>query len=279
MATAQEYYNDDSQHGNYQYVSLDEVINGLMLDSQDDDSYLKNIRRSTVLAHAKHGVKELNKGAANDILAAEITVGSDLKVILPQDYVNYVRVSLVTDDYKLVPLNINTNMSIAVGYLQDHNYDILFDNEGRPLTSDASNAYNKPFKIYEFEDECLVNGRFTADASKLSKYGEFHIDERRGCIVFSSNLEGREIVLEYVSDGLQWELIDEADITVHKYVFEALRAYIIYNCVSNRRNVPRNYKLDKKAEYKTLKHQAKLQRLDFKLIEVDKVMRSKTKWI
>lgn len=278
MPTAQEYYEDDSLHGNYQYVSLKDIIDAMEMESQDDDSYLKNTKRSTFLTHAKAGIKELNKSAANDILAIEITVGTDLTVVLPQDYVNYVRVSLVTDTYKLVPLNVNRNMSIAVGYLQDHEYEILFDNEGEILTSDASNVYNKPFQIYEFDRSCM-GGQFMLDTSQISKYGEFNVDERRGKLVFSSNLSGREIVLEYISDGLQWQYIDESDITIHKHIEEALKAFIIHRVVSNRRNVPRSYKEDKRREYKTLLHQAKLDRADFKLLEIDKVMRSKKKWL
>lgn len=278
MATAQEYYEDDSLHGNYQYVSLKDIIDAMEMESQDDDSYLKNTKRSTFLTHAKAGIKELNKSAANDILAVEITVGTDLTVVLPQDYVNYVRVSLVTDNYKLVPLNINRNMSIAIGYLQDHEYEILFDNEGGILTSDASNAYNKPFQIYEFDRSCM-GGQFMLDTSQISKFGEFNVDERRGKLVFSSNLSGREIVLEYISDGLQWQYIDESDITIHKHIEEALKAFIIHRVVSNRRNVPRSYKEDKRREYKTLLHQSKLDRADFKLLEIDKVMRSKKRWL
>ncbi|MGV6830319.1 MAG: hypothetical protein ACWA5P_01995 [bacterium] len=289
MAGAQAYYDDSSQHGNYQYISLDEIINTVVLETQNDDSLLKNVKRSTILAHAKRGVKELNKHTANDILAVEITVGDDLKVVLPQDYVNYVRVSLVTDDYKLVPLNINYNINVAQGYLQDHDYNLLFDNEGCVLTADASNAYNKPFKIFEFDNCEIPIGHTTSynnagaawrtDTSKISRHGEFVIDERRGAIVFSSNLSGREIVLEYVSDGLQWQNIDSGDITVHKYISEALIAWIEYHCIRNKRHVTRYDKRDKLREYKTLLHQAKMQRAGVNMIEVEKALRSKSKWL
>lgn len=276
--SAQTYYEDESSHGNYQYESLKTIVDGIVFESQDDDSFLKNTKRSTFLYHAKRGIKELNKGTANDILAVEITVGTNLVVTLPQDFVDYVRVSLVTDEYTLVPLNINRNISIATGYLQDHEYEILFDNDGGILTSDASNAYNKPFKIYEFDKNCL-GGYFMTDTGKLSQYGEFNINERRGNIVFSSNLEGREIVLEYVSDGLHWENIDEEDITVHKYVEEALKAYVRWQTVTNKRTVPRNYVEEKRREYNTLKHQAKLDRSDLKLLEISKTLRTKKRWV
>lgn len=279
MPSAQSYYEDSSQHGNYQYESLKNIVDGLLFAAEDDDNYLKNTRRSRIVDACKRGIKELNKSVASDVLAVEVTIGTDLKLVLPQDYVNWVRVSLVTDDYKLVPLNVNYNMSIATGYLQDNEYQILFDNDGEILTADASNAYNKPFQIFEFETSGFGKGDYTTDASQFSAYGQFNIDERRGCMVFSSNLSGREVVIEYISDGLQWQLIDETDITVHKHIVEAVREFAIWQLVENRRSVPDNYKERKRRRYKTLKHQAAKDRAGLKLIEINRVMRSKHKWI
>lgn len=279
MASAIDYYEDEASHGNYQYIPLSEIINRLLLNSQDDDSYLKNIKRSRLLSEAKNGIRELNKSVANDILSIEVTIGEDLKWVLPQDYVNYVRVSVVGEDFKLFPLNVNRNISIATGYLQDNDYEILFDEDGEVLTADSSNGYNKPYKRYKFVDGgCMQNG-FTNKANKISQYGEFTIDERRGCILFSSDLMNKEIVLEYISDGVNWERINEDEVTVHKHLSEALNDYIYYFCIAGRRNVPVNEKQRALRRYKTTKHQAKIDRMDFSLIELDKEMRGKSRWI
>lgn len=284
MPTQQEYLADTANLGNYQYVSLSKIIGDMELESMDDDSYLKNVNRVKLIQHAKQGIKELNRHTAREIKAFEITIGDDYRVALPQDYVSYVRVSMVLDDLKLAPLNINRNIQTAVGYLQDNDYQILFDNDGNILTADSSNAYNIPYQIYDFvgkdyADLNLGNNSFLTDANKLTTTGEFTIDERRGYMLFSSNLEGRNIVIEYLSDGLELEKIDSSEITIHKYIETPLKDYIYYHCIQRRRNVPRVEKKAALDRYKTTKHEATLLLTNIRLIEIDREMRSKTRWL
>lgn len=278
MATAYEYHNDATQHGNYQYVPLNEVIDGLLVEANDNDSYLKNTKRSTLLYYAKQGIKKLNRTVANEVLAVEITVGSTLSLTLPQDFVDYLRVSVVSEDFKLLPLKINHTVNLAKGYLQDHNSEILFAQDGSMLTADASNAYNKPFKRYELlTDECR-GGRFNLDTSKASKNGEFVIDYRRGKILFDSELAEKEIVLEYVSDGLNWEYIDETEVTIHKDIEEPLRDWVYYSCIAQRRNVPMVEKNRALNAFKAARHKAKLVIAKFKMFEISKALDIGSVW-
>lgn len=278
MSTAEEYHNDASQHGNYQYVSLSELIDGLLVEANDDDSYLKNTKRSTLLYHAKQGIKKMNRTVANEILAVEITVGSSLSLTLPQDFVDYIRVSVVSDDYRLLPLKINHNANLATGYLQDHDSEILFAQDGSILTADASNAYNKPFKRYELSFSRCKGGVFNADTSKASINGEFVIDYRKGKILFDSELAEKEIVLEYVSDGLNWEYIDETEVTIHKNIEEPLRDWVYYACVAQRRNVPQMEKNRALNAYKATRHHAKLATAKFKMVDIAKALDAGSMW-
>jgi hypothetical protein len=58
------------------------------------------------------------------------------------------------------------------------------------------------------------------------------MNEREGKIAFSSNLLGRLIVLEYISDGLAYD----EDTQIPKLAEEALYACMIYSIMSNRDN-------------------------------------------
>jgi hypothetical protein len=61
-------------------------------------------------------------------------MGDTLDIIMPPDYVNYVRISYVNPDTgELMELSRNENLPIATAYLQDHNADILFDDDGYAL--------------------------------------------------------------------------------------------------------------------------------------------------
>lgn len=267
-----EYIENKEAHGAYQYVSLKTIIDNMVLESLDDDSYLKNTARFRLLQYAKQGIRELTQEAANDILAFEITVPDNLAVVVPKDYVNWVRISLVTRDpitngFMLQPLNENRNINTAIGYLQDHKGDLLFDNKGMILTSDSSNAFAHPYKRYKVSDlGSCGQGKFL-DTSKVSKYGEFVIDERKGVILFSSDLMDKEVVIEYISDGLQAELSEE-EVTVHKDLQQTLENWIYYACIERRRNVPANEKQRALLRYKTTLHEAKLDRLNLKLYEI-----------
>ena len=277
IVTPEEYHGDEDLHGKYQFSTLKDIIDGLELEAQDDDSFLKNTKRSKILYNAFQGIKEVNKRAANNILAIEITVPNNLTFALPQDYVNYVRVSVVTIDpvtssRRLEVLDINRNINISTGYLQDNNGDILFDNDGQILTSDGDNAYGLPYKRYAFSES---GGQFKLDTSKLSQYGEYTIDETRGKILFGSELMDREIVLEYISDGVQAN-ITETEITVHKDVVQAIKDWTYYACIASKRNVPQNEKERALRRYKTVLHQSKLDRADFNLTQISREMRTKS---
>lgn len=263
--TEEQYYSDPKSHGKYQYVPLNDIIENMLSETYDEDSYLKNTSRSKLLKHALNGIKQLNTNTANDILAVEITVPDSLYITMPFDYVDWVRISVIIDG-KLQPLNENKKINTAIAYLQDHKGELLFDDRGMVLTADSGNIYNTPYQRYKVESCCGCGGGNFSNKD-FSKYGEFVIDERRGTIAFSSDLMDKDIVLEYISDGLQADLREE-DITIHKYLQEPLENLIYHLCIERRRNVPANEKQRAFQRYKGSLHQAKLDKMNFKLYEV-----------
>lgn len=281
MATEQlpvDYYDDQDNYGQYQYVSLDEIVNAMMLETQEEDSFLKNTKRSKILYHAKEGVRNFSRDTANKVKGFEITVPESLVWPLPQDYVNYADISVVVKDeitgsYRLKPLDINYNIHSSIGYLQDNQGDILFDMDGNILEADSLNAIAHPYKSYQFMPGCF-GGNPLVDTSKFSKNGEFTIDQEQ--IMFSSNLSDKEVVIRYVSDGLEGELWAEK-VTVHKYLKEALEDYIYYECICRKRNVPMNEKQRANGKYKAAKHKAKMAMADFDMLLISRVMRTAQK--
>jgi hypothetical protein len=282
METPEEYYTTPSSFGSYQFVTLKEVVDGLLTPAKlDSDNYLKNTNRALIVYHAKMGIKELTKSTSATTLSIEMTVGDNSCIVMPQDYVDWVRISVVVVDStngsrKLQVLNINRDINIATGYLQDNNAQILFDNAGSIITADASNAYNIPYQSYEFTND-YSGGNAGLDTSKLSAFGEFTIDENNGKIVFSANLINKEVVVEYQSDGLQWEAFGEGDIKVHKHIEQALKDWTYYACIEQRQMVPANEKQRALKRYMTTKHQAKKDRAGFDMNEISRQMRIKSK--
>jgi len=274
--TPQEYYQDPNSHGQYQYVSLKDMVDNMLLEASEDDSFLKNVKRSKIINHARQAIRTATRQVSTKKLCIEVTVPDTLFWALPQDFVHYKRISVVvldqtTNSLRLKVLNVNQNINTATGYLQDNNSDLLFDSNGEILTADSSNGYNLPYKTYSFSTSFQPN----QDASKLSKYGEFVIDEERNCILFDSSLRDQEVVIEYVSDGLQADL-KEQEIKVHKYLRDYIQDWIYFACIERKRNVPANEKQRASQRWKTTLHQAKLATANFDLLEIARELSSQS---
>jgi hypothetical protein len=103
---------EDQNWGSYQYITLKDIVNNFMLMYVGNNKLINNMDRYEVLFHAKRAIQEVNYDALKEIKVVELSVCDDLKIVLPPDYVNYVRISLYKDGV-LRPLseNIQTNYS------------------------------------------------------------------------------------------------------------------------------------------------------------------------
>ena len=60
-----------------------------------DGKLIQNAKKSDVLFFAKRSLQEFSYDTLKSIHSQELNVPASLSVILPQDYVNYVRVSFI----------------------------------------------------------------------------------------------------------------------------------------------------------------------------------------
>ena len=92
--TQQAYYSGDN-FGGYQFVSLTDIINQFMFVYVGEDKIIPKARRVDVAFHAQRALAELSFDTFKSHKAMEITVPATLQMILPQDYVNYTKISWV----------------------------------------------------------------------------------------------------------------------------------------------------------------------------------------
>lgn len=289
MPTAESYYDSESNYGNYQYIYVSQVIDSLNFEGQlQDDNFLSTVPRSLLTKFAVDGVRELNFSGQGHTLALELSIGSDLQMILPQDFVDYLRVCVIGEDNKLYTLDYNRNINIANSFLQDHDYELVFDSDGDTIDVDGHNTYAEPYTRYDFAGDFFSGttsrGSYSTsyshrkqsnnDTSHFSKFGEFIIDKQRGVIAFSSDLQGKDIVLFYISDGLESNLIDGEKIKIHKYLKTPLEDYIYLRCVERRQNVPQREKYRANQKFKTSKHKAAIRLMDLTPAKISRAMRS-----
>jgi hypothetical protein len=293
--TPQQYYGSPSSWGSGQYVTLQDVVNNFMLMYVGYDKLIDNADRYNVLFHAKRAVQELNYDAFKELKVLETIVNDDLKVILPQDYVNYVRISYEIDGV-LFKLTENQTVNWATRYDQDSSYDYIFDVNGNLITEQSELdkiRIDGTFAQYPFpgiwygRDAYMLDGDwyflssfgglYGADASKLNGNPTYVINKAEGVINFSSGLQGRLIVLEYISDGLESE--DPSQITVHKFAEEFIYSYIKWCLLNNRVNVQEYIVRRARDEKSALLRNAKIRLSNINPRRLLMALRGKDNWI
>ena len=105
--------------------------------------------------------------------------------------------------------------------------------------------------------------------------GYYKVDTENNTIQFTSDLSGKKIILEYISDGLSVDY----DMKIPKMAEEAIYMHIAYSILASRINMPeyivQRYKKDRRAALRN----AKIRLSEIKLNQFVQVMRNKSKWI
>lgn len=279
--------------GEYQYVSLYDLVNDFMLTQVGPDKLVDNVKRHEVIYWAKDAIKELNYDALRNVKIVEITVGDDLKMILPPDFVNYVRISLNIEG-NLFKLSENPTAISAVAYLQDNNLDVMFDIDGNVLTGDSvldikrleQSVYTGP-GLYNgcygwCVDDCWyfgynVGGAYGVDPSRLNANPTFVVNKSAGVIDFSSLQPNSIIVIEYISDGL--ENGDDDSVRVHKFAERFVKAHIKYMILTNKTSVQEYIVRRAREERRAELRNARIRLSDIHPSRLLMKLRSQGKWI
>ena len=255
--TGYEYYEnnsnspEDKNWGSYQYISLDDIVNNFMLMYVGNDKLINNVERYNILFHAKRGIQELNYDALKETKIVELTVCDNATVVLPPDFVNWVRISLYKDGV-LMPLTENVQTNFAKSYLQDNDCKVLFDEDGNILIGTSlldGDRVDGIQKTQYLGDGKLngalgynIEGKWVFDYAIGARYGlntetaninpTFKINKSGGVINFSSSMADQVVVIEYVSDGMEGG--DDASVSVNKLFESYIYAYIKHSVLNNK---------------------------------------------
>ena len=424
--TPQQYYNSND-YGSYQFISLNDIITQFQIGYVGESKVISKIKRADIAFHAQRAMQELSFDTFKSIKSQEITLPATLQMILPQDYVNYTKISWVDSSgikHPLYPTNRTSNPTnplqntdgdfkiTTVGTLADTSTSVTLDAEYKNIlvgmavsapnipsgslvtsvtnsssittiiisnaatytgnetltftnvdgslilqensafilesltlvvgsdkitassTSDASqievgmlvssidfpvgttvvdvngavittsanaltasteatfispNSESDTWANYksvtpsendndDYEDDThwpAHGERYGLDPQHAHVNGSFYMDPNTGKIHFSSNLSGKTIVLDYISDGLG----TDDEMQVHKFAEEAMYKSIAYSIMSTRANVPpsqvNRFRRERFAAVRT----AKIRLSNIKLEELTQVLRGKSKHI
>ena len=120
----------------------------------------------------------------------------------------------------------------------------------------------------------LVN-RYGLDTQLAQTNGSFYIDERLGKIHFSSNISGKTVILDYISDSLG----TDEEMQVPKLAEDAMYKHILYDLISTRSNIGAGRLAFHKKEKFAAVRKAKLRLSNIKLEELSQILRGQSKHI
>jgi hypothetical protein len=287
---------EEDNWGSYQYVNLIDIVNNFMLMYVGNDKLINNVERYNALFHAKRGLQELNYDAMKETKIVELTVCDNLRIVLPPDFVNWVRISLYKDGV-LSPLSENIQTNFAQSYLQDNDCRVLFDIDGGVLIGTSSidgdridgiqkTPYLGDGKMhgrmgYNMDGNWVfdmpLGGRMGLNTETANTNPTFKVDKKSGVVNFSSHMADQTIVIEYVSDGM--ENGDDAKVNVNKLFEEFIYAYMRYSILSSKFGVQEYIVNRARKEKSALLRNAKLRLSNIHPGRLLMNLRGQNKWI
>ena len=285
-----------SNFGNYQFTSLDDIISQFIIAYVGENKIVSKVKRVDVAFHAQRALQELSFDTLKSCKAQEITVPASLTMVLPHDYINYVKISWSDSSgiERVIYPTSKTSNAPTVKQDSDGNYSFDIDDasvatSSKDDTTDLiSNNNSDTWNNYksgtpsenqdDYQDDTYwpaEGERYGLDPQHAQANGSFFVDCNTGKIHFSSNMSGKTVVLRYISDGLG----TDEEMVVHKFAEEAIYKWIAYGILSTRINTPEyiinRFKKEKFAETR----KAKLRLSNIKLEEITQTLRGKSKQI
>ena len=229
-----------------QYISLEDIVKEYII-STGENSQNKTMR---YMQFALQGLRDLNLDVAQEVRSYKTKVPTNGQILFPSDAVDMIKISIKVDD-KLLSLGRDRRQFF-----------------GTPTSPSDSSAGSDSI-VYQFY---TING----DVNTLyglgggnNTYGYYRVDRESKAIQFSAEAIGKEVHIEYISDGRN---ID-GDYEVHSALADALTSYMYWKSIQRKRNVPATEKQLAKMDWYNEKRLARARMMKFNMDEALQVTR------
>lgn len=186
-----------------------------------------------------------------------------------------VQEEIVTNTYEITNVetsgqnwyNINPDGSVAGDYNGTTLTNYQNSDAGEPIIADAD---------YDHGYENITLGqRYGLSPETAQVNGSYYFDYENGKLFFSPALVGQTIVLDYISDGLD----SSGNMIIHKFAEEAFYKHVAYAIASTGSNYsPATVQMLKKERFAATRN-AKIRLSNMKTVEMEQIMRNKSKRI
>ena len=188
--TARQYYegidgiqnSGNENYGNYQFTSLKDIITQFMLAYVGENKIISKIKRLDVSFHAQRALQELSFDTFKSTKSQELEVPATLTLPLPQDYVNYTKVSFVDSagiKRIIYPVSKTSN---PISYQQDSDGKLKFeDNIYKKINQAGATIYTEYGLTSRDKDGNYIgktsrNGKFKSEVPLQNFVKETRVD-------------------------------------------------------------------------------------------------------
>jgi len=146
-------------YGGYQYTSLNDIINNFMVAYVGAGKLILSAKRTDIIFHAKRGMQEFSYDTLKSIKSQELTMSPSLTAIIPQDYVNYVRLSWIDNlgVKRIIYPNNNLTIIPAQALEQDNKGVPVQDGFGENIETDPPETVQRWRKA----NASIISGTFS----------------------------------------------------------------------------------------------------------------------
>ena len=282
------YYDSSGDHGNYQFISLAEIIKSFKATYVGKGKICEKVLDTDVTFFAIRGMQELSYDTLRSEKDWEVVVPSTLMLVMPHDYVNYVKLSWSDGsgiEHIIYPTRFTSNPADESNTIDTWGGFDATTSTDESSTTNANYQTTTPNDFNDnYEDDIYwpnLGSRYGLSPENAQVNGSFFIDESAGKFHFSSNLSGKTLILKYISDGMVTTAgsLSLTNTKIHKFAEEAIYKYMAYGLLSARNDSNPNMLGLLKKERFAEQRKAKLRLSNLKIDELAQIMRGKSKFI
>ena len=309
------YINVYPHAGDYQFVSLDNIINAFMFIYVGEDKLIRKVNRTDIQFHAMRAIQELSYDVFRSVKSQEIEVPNTLKMPLPHDYINYVKLVRVDSNgiERIIYPTGKTSNPFAIEQSTDGSYvfadsttslknwelggvgasgmmlmDGALVEQGDDANSDLLNETKYSDTLTRHQDQTSTDP-YTDDTTDIEidsrgrRYGlEPQNAQSNGTFFIDYHRGYIHFGSSLAGETITLKYISDGlgtdhEMVVHKFCEEAVYKHIAYGVLSTRSNIPEQILFRFKKEKFAETRKAKIRLSNIKIEEFTQVLKGLSK--
>ena len=280
-------YQDVSSDG-MNFVTLNNLLGDYKI-TMDSDDYAANVSDAALRNFALRGIREFGFDVTSRVKSIKLNIDtSNNTVALPDDFVDLIKIGIISDDGIVRTLGQNKHLNQSMKYEVDSSgtaTNETFDSEEGPLNIEsnlvrdkeddktATQSNNENYDYYVFENYLYQGGLGRLyGIGGGARAGDYRVNLDQNRIEIDTNSSFSDVVLEYIADEAR-----STNPVIHVYAEEALRCYVYYKICERKSTVPANEKARARSEYYNERRKAKARLSNFSKSEALRTIRKNYK--